>query len=254
MPDFAASILIFVCLTLASLGALLAHRRLPEHHRDEGTNAILRLVAAIFVTLAALVVGLLINSAKNAFDTLDHNFHAFGTQIILLDRTLRIYGPETADARRALDGYVSRAIEKTWPSASDSQQQVEDEEAERQLENVGVAIRALTPADDDRAELKTEARQRLQKVIELRWDIIGHWDGTLPTPLLIVLVAWLSFVFAGFGYRAPHNATIVATLLVAAFLVAGALHLILDMDGPFDGAIRVSPEPLRLALEHIRRA
>ncbi|PZQ17075.1 MAG: hypothetical protein DI565_06745 [Ancylobacter novellus] len=252
MSDFAISIPIFLCLSAAALVALFAHRRLPERHRDDETNVIVRLVAAIFVTLSALVVGLLLNSSKNAFDAIDRNFHAFSTQIILLDRTLRIYGPETAAARKGLEQYVVRALDGTW--TRDGQEQlVEDPEAERLLEAVATSIRALKPVDDDHVDLKRQAQERLRKAIELRWDIIGHWDGNLPPPLVVVLVAWLSLVFAGFGYRAPPNGTIVASVLAAALLIAGAIHLILDMDAPFGGSIRISPAPLEKALEHIRR-
>jgi hypothetical protein len=252
MFNLATSVSIFLCLALASVGTLIAHRWLPDDHRDDATNAIVRAVAASFIPLTALVLGLLINSSKNAFDALDHNLHSFSAQIIQLDRTLRSYGPETAEARGALAGYVVRAIEDDWP-AEDGVQKIEDEEAERLLDKTGAAIRALRPANDNQADLKAEARQRLQKTIELRWDIISHWDGALPPQLLVILVAWLSLIFASFGYKAPLNATIVATLLLAAFLVTGALHLIIDMESPFSGTIRVSPEPLQTALTHIRQ-
>lgn len=51
-----------------------------------------------------------------------------------------------------------------------------------------------------------------------------------------------------FGLQAPVNTTVLAILLLCALSVAGAVFLILEMDGPYDGLIQVSAEPLRFAL------
>ena len=185
-------------------------------------------------------------------NSVDHNVHSFATELILLDRSLRLYGPEAAGVRSLLANYVERAIEGTWPEKG-SQPIVDDLRAERLLDDVGTALSAVAATDAEHAQVKAAAQQRLQKVIELRWALIEHWDGTVPTQLFVMLVAWLMVIFASFGYRAPLNATVVATMLTAALLVSGALYLILDIDLPFDGGIQVSPEPLRTALDHIRR-
>lgn len=252
MIEHLVALATFLGLVLASFGCLVLHPHLPERHRNEETHAVVRLTANIFVVMTSLVLGLLINSSKTAFDAIDHNVHAFATELILLDRTLRAYGPDTADARVKLALYVERAIEGTWPTTGEAPV-VEDVAAERLLDNVGAALRELHPTDNERAELKIEWRQRFQKIIELRWALIEHWDGTVPAPLLAVLTAWLTLIFASFSYRAPANAIVVSTLVVGAALISSALFLILDMDSPFTGSIRVSPTAMETALAHIRR-
>ena len=59
--------------------------------------------------------------------------------------------------------------------------------------------------------------------------------------------------FGSFGLYAPRNATVVAVLLVSALSVAAAMFLILELDGPFDGVIKVSSGPIRYVLEHVDR-
>jgi hypothetical protein len=40
------------------------------------------------------VLGLLLNSAKNTFEQVDHDMHTYATDLILLDRTLIQYGAD----------------------------------------------------------------------------------------------------------------------------------------------------------------
>jgi hypothetical protein len=88
--------------------------------------------------------------------------------------------------------------------------------------------------------------------VELRLHLIQSADGTIPTPVIAMLGAWLVMIFASFGYRAPKNPVVVTTLLVSSFLVAVSLYLILDMDVPFSGPIRVSPAPLQRVIEQMK--
>jgi hypothetical protein len=71
--------------------------------------------------------------------------------------------------------------------------------------------------------------------------------------LICLMVAWLTLIFAGYGFRAPRNSIVVGTLLVSAALAAAAIFLILDMDTPFTGPIQVSPAPLQRALAELQQ-
>jgi hypothetical protein len=68
---------------------------------------------------------------------------------------------------------------------------------------------------------------------------------------LIVLVFWLTIIFASFGLFAPGNATVTTVFLICALSVSGAIFLILELDRPFEGLIQVSSAPLRQALAHL---
>ena len=73
----------------------------------------------------------------------------------------------------------------------------------------------------------------------------------MPFPFLVVVICWLTVTFASFGLYAPRNATVVAVLGVAAVSVAAAVFLILELDGPLDGVIRISSVPLQYARDHL---
>ncbi len=201
--------------------------------------------------IQALVLGLLISSAKNTFESVDRNVHAFATDLILLDRSLRHYGPEASKVRQQLTAYVGQAIAGTWPAKGSPA--LDDRAAEAMLDDVGNALMVIRPSDPMRFELWREAQNNFQSVVKRRWVLIEESEGTIPKAFLVVLVAWLILIFASFGYRAPRNAAVVTTLVVSAFLISAAVYLILDMDVPFSGPIKISPMPLLRAEEQMRR-
>ena len=57
--------------------------------------------------------------------------------------------------------------------------------------------------------------------------------------------------FISFGLFAPHNGTVLAVLLICALSISSAIFLVLEMNRPLDGFIKVSSAPLRKAVELI---
>ncbi len=242
---------ICVCLIAASIGTLLTYSKLPIHHRQDETNAVVRLVANIFVVMTSLVFSLMINSAKNTFEGIDSNVHSFATQIILFDQTLRTYGLEANETKQRLAVYVEKALgaapENTDPLVKG------DPTSEFALNEVGNSLGLLTPTDPGHIALWNDARQHYQKIVEQRWILVEQSEGVIPRPLIVMLLAWLILIFASFGYRAPRNIIIVAMFIIAAFLISASIYLVLDMDIPFSGLIQISDLPLRRALAEIQR-
>jgi hypothetical protein len=76
--------------------------------------------------------------------------------------------------------------------------------------------------------------------------------GTVIHPFLIVIVFWLTLIFGSFGLFAPRHATSILALAVCAISVAAAIFLILEMQHPYEGLIRISPEPLEFALSQLQ--
>ncbi|MBB3018341.1 amino acid transporter [Microvirga lupini] len=235
----------FVLLVGASLGCLIWHVRLSPKQLQEDTNTTVRLVANVFVVIASLVLGLMLNSAKNTFQAVDDGVHAYATDLILLDKTVRSLGSIGDETHQGLIAYLERAL-----SASSGVDP--DRQAEILLEEVGNKLRAIRVTDDQQTSLWNEARQLYREVLDQRWLIVGQSGGTIPMPLVVIVIAWLVLIFASFGYRSPRNTVIITTIIVAALLISASLGLILDMDNPSSGLIQVSDEPLRRVLEQIR--
>src|SRR6476661_6414913 len=101
------------------LGLLLRHR-LPVQHLQEESKDTIKLGAGMVATVSALVLGLLVASAKTAFDTTQEEITQRSAKIIFLDRVLADYGPETKDTREQLRRTVAASIELIWPSKKEN--------------------------------------------------------------------------------------------------------------------------------------
>lgn len=251
MHEALVGVAVFVCLAGASLVSLTVYDKLPSHHRQDDTSDVVRLTANLFVVMTSLVLGLMINSAKNTFESIDHNVHAYATELILLDRMLRQYGPETETVRPPLIAYVQRVVDA--PSPSQQTPTIANRLSELLLTEIGNRLAAIVPKDAAHVSLLQDIRQHLQKVLEMRWGLVEQSEGKIPRPLIVMLVAWLMLIFGSFGFRAPRNAIVIGSFVLAAALIACALYLILDMDIPFSGPIQISPAPLEQALAEMKQ-
>ncbi|QPC91743.1 hypothetical protein [Mesorhizobium sp. INR15] len=249
MSEIAVAAIVFVCLVFASLGAIFISSMLPTHHRSDDTNTIVRLLANLFVVMTSLVFGLMINSAKNTYESTDDSVHSFATNLILLDRTLRTYGLLATDARSRLVVYVREGIAN--PARADDPSKDKPDTAGRDLDALGDALAAITPADRYHEALLVDARQQYRRLVEQRWAIVEQSEGSIPMPLLAMLTAWMTLIFGSFGYRAPRNVIVIGSFVLSALLIAGAFYLVLSMDVPFSGLIQISDMPLRRALQEM---
>src|SRR5437773_3065953 len=110
MNAIALSCITFACI---SGGALLG-MFLPEHHLSTDAKDVVRLGTGLIGTIAALVLGLLIASAKSSYDTQSTQIRQMTASIILLDHLLEQYGPETGAARNLMRRGVVVLADRMW--------------------------------------------------------------------------------------------------------------------------------------------
>src|SRR6516164_8174235 len=135
---------VFALLSVTALTALYLHPRLPDHQLSKETQDAVKVGVGMVVVLSALLLGLLIASVKGTFDTAARDLKHFATQIVLLDRTLRTYGPQGESARALIPRYVEQALAGTWPS-DNKPEVVDDPQAEQLLYQLQDAVLALAP-------------------------------------------------------------------------------------------------------------
>ena len=244
-------LVVFVLLSVVVLTALYLHPRLPDYQLSKETQDAVKMAVGMVVVLSALVLGLLIASVKNTFDTATRDLKHFSTQTVLLDRTLRAYELQAASARMLLEHYVEQALAGTWPT-NNRPEVVDDPRAEELIYRLQDAILALAPESSRQRALSDEMKGEVRRLIELRWTLVEEATASLNVPLLSVLVIWLAVIFASFGYNAPRNLLVMITFVLCAASISSALFLVVQMDRPFEGLIKVSSAPLQSALTHIR--
>jgi len=249
MSSLATSGIIFGCVFGGALVGMFLRAVLPERHLSPETKDVVKLGMGLIATMAALVLSLLIASAKSSFDTQRSELAQLSANIILLDRVLALYGPETKDAREALRGIVSGALERVWHENQAQAMQVEP--AANASERIFQKIEELSPKTDGQRSLQAQASKMTMDLLQARWLLFAQRGSSIPVPFLVVLVFWLTILFSSFSLFSPPNLTVIVTLMVCALSVSGAIFLILELDRPFGGFIQISSAPLRDALARL---
>jgi hypothetical protein len=250
VPALTLALLTFLSTFGLAILASFLRVRLPPAHLERDTQDVVRLGMGLVATMTALLLGLVTASAKSIFDENSATVRTAAVSFLTLDRDLARYGPETAPIREGLKRLLAFRIERTWPEFGGAGSAFSETLPPEQVEMIGTQILALAPQDDARRWLKNEALRQSEELLRARWRVLEA-GSNLPPPFLVAVIFWLSATFASFGLYAPRNATSIGVLGLAAISVAAAVFFIVELDGPFDGWIKVSGEPLRFALSNL---
>jgi len=243
--------IVFACTFGGALAGMMLRAVVPDHHLSSESKDVVKLGTGLIATLAALVLGLLIASTKSSFDAQRTGFQQLSANVVLLDRTLARYGPEAKDARNGLRQLVASAIERLWPEDAATSSGLGSSAFTARGSTVFDQVRDLSPKTESQRWLQSQALQLCNELAKTRWLLTEQDESAIPTPFLVVVIFWLTVLFISWGLFSPMNPTVVATLLVCALSVAGALFLIVDLDQPFGGLIQISSTPLRNALSQL---
>ncbi len=255
MDDTVIGLLVFLCVFAGGMVGLQFYRLLPAHHLTTETRDVVRLGIGMISILATLVLGLLTASAKATYDNTDRELRDYAADLILLDQTLRQLGAAAAPIRKELLGYTDMAVRTTWPDASQKQTQkapLEDKNAGDLLAHTTQEILALKTTSEEQHWLRGQALAISARLIHTRWTMLINQEGSISPVLLVIMVAWITVIFASFGLNAPRNATVVAAFFVCSLSIGTSIFLILEMDTPFDGVIMISGAPMKNALAHLQ--
>ncbi len=247
------ALIVFACVFAGALLGMLIRGRLPEHHLSTETENVIKLGMGLIATMAALVLGLLIATAKSAYETQDEAVKHTAARVLLLDHMLASYGPETKEVRELLRRTVAIRLEAIWPEDRSQHARFDPNEASPAVHTIEARILQLSPKNDSQRWLQSEALRVDRDIMETRWLVAGALGSSVPVLFVVVVVFWLTILFGSFGLFAPRNATVIIVLFLCALSVAASIFLILEMDHPFDGLMKVSSAPIRYALSQLGR-
>jgi hypothetical protein len=252
MEPVATGALVLACAFIGALTGMRLRGALPEHHFSSESKDAVMLAIGLVATMTALILGLVTASAKSSFDALDAAVKRVVTDVLTLDRILARYGAEAQPLRDELQGFVESRMNTLWPAQTEREERPDVVDAaypERMVER----INGLQPRDANQRRLRSRAMQLGEAILEARWGVFSGIGASIPMPFMTVLMFWLTMIFASFGLFAPRNGTVIVALFACSLSVAGAIFLILEMDGPFTGLIQISPDPVHYAMARINR-
>lgn len=251
MNSLEISFITLVCLVTGFLAGLGLQHLLPDHHLSKESQDTVKLGAGMVATMSALILGLLVSSAKNSFDAVNVSVAQNGAYIIQLDHVLAEYGPETRTLREQLKNSVAERMQKVWGKSTPGGSGLLAVEKSTAMLDLQASLRTLSPQSDRQKTAVNQALQICNDIWQSRLLILEEQQEPVPPVFLVLLIFWLGLLFLTFGLFAPRNVTVGTVMLACALSVASAVFLILEMSHPLDGFIKVSSAPLLKALELI---
>jgi hypothetical protein len=249
MNPILISAAVWVLLVVAVFAGRLLHRLLPADHFNSDTRDTVKLAMGLVGTMAALLLGLLVSSAKGSYDADRAQVIQMSAKVSFLNRIFELYGPEAAGARVQFRTAVQDAINHLWPNEAHAQPQLDPNRAT--ADSVYFAIEALTPENALQQKLKAVAEATATDLAQQRALLVAQSQTSISLPMLIVVVCWLVVIFVSFSLLAPTNGTATFALLTSTLAVSGAIFLILELDHPFDGLIRIPSQHMQQAFDQL---
>ena len=263
MSQIALTMLIIALMLGSALSGSYLYRLLSERHRSQATMDFVRTIAGLLTTFTALILGLLLNEVNSNFNKAENDLRSYGSTFISLSSDLDVFGSQGKPVRSLLEQYLRSVIIETWPeekrpSGEYVEAKASPQDGEVDAENLGALLKdARTKiqhlevrSEDERAE-QMGCLSRMAAIMDERWKLVSEAHATLSSPLITMMVLWLMIVFASFGVTAPRHIFSAVWIAIIALSSGGAVFTILELDGPLDGVVRVSSEPLRHALYHL---
>ena len=245
------ALIVLACLIAAVFLGRAIRRLLPEGHLTADSRDVIKLAIGLVATMSALVLGLLVSSAKGSYDTERSEVIQMAAKVAFLDRVLVVYGPEASEARNRFHEAVKGAIGQMWPEQAGRPGKLGPNVQAGNA--VYAVIQDLSPHDEAQRKLKEQAISVGMDIGQIRLLLVAQSVASISKPILIILVSWLAIIFLGFSALAPPNPTAILALTVSAIAVSGAIFLILELDQPFGGFIRISSEPMLNALHQFAK-
>jgi len=250
VSPIAISLIAFAVILGGAFAGTLLRGALPGDHLANDAKDIIRLGAGLIGTIAALVLGLLIASAKSSYDTQSSQVQHLTADVVLLDQLLAQYGPEARPIRELMRQALGPLVERVWQETSAAAKN-EPFAAIAASEAAFAKIGELAPQTDAQRSLKDRAVQVSTDIARTRLALFVQAGSSVPMLFLAVLVFWLAIIFASFSLFVRLNPTLVTALVVFALSASAALFLILEMSQPFVGLMKIPSAPLRNALSPV---
>src|SRR5277367_5880850 len=244
MTDLTLSLIAAVCIVAGVLLGMGLQSLLPTHHLSDRSYSTVTLGAGVIATMSALILGLLVSSAKNSYDASSATVVQVGADFIALDQVLAEYGPETQPLRAQLKTALVERIDAIWRHRSMTPTALRTIETTNVVGMLQKSLGELVPANEEQKMLLAESWQISKELRQNRLLLIERQQEGLPSILLVLLVAWLSLLFLSFGLFAPRNVTVISVLLICDLSVSSAIFIILEFNHALEGTIQVSNAPL----------
>jgi hypothetical protein len=246
MSALLISIITFALVFGGALLGMYFRNALSDDHLRDDVRDVIRLSTGLIGTIAALVLGLLIASAKSSYDARSTQIKQITANIILLDGLLQQYGPDARKLRNMLRNAVPPLVDRIWNKGDrfSTAPFTATAEAQEFVNNV----QGLEPNSDPKRALQARILSAAADLTQARLSLFTQSHDSIPGPFLAILIFWLTMIYGSFGLFVRPNPIVIIAFFVGTLSVSASIFLILEMDQPLAGLLQISSEPLRHAL------
>jgi hypothetical protein len=219
MNDLWISLAAFAVVFGGALVGALVRPLLSEAHLHPDSKDLVKMATGLIGTLAALVLGLLIASAKSSFDQKTTQVRQMTAAIILLDDLLAEYGPEAASLRNLLRQAIPPLANRIWHEEQLPTGKLARFESTAESTSFEDQLLRLSPNNDMQRSLQSRAIQAFTEGAQIRLLLFAQAGNSISVPFLIILVFWLSAIFVSFTLFTRTNLVVMAALFVCALYI-----------------------------------
>jgi hypothetical protein len=244
---WACVVLVVVPTLLAMAGTILVRRFVPLERlstNNEVAGFKFATIGVLYAVLLAFAVIVVWEKFSDAEDDVAREAGAAATLYRLVDG---IEGEPGPSVRKRLTAYLESAITHDWPSMEFGKP---SPETTRALDDLYASALTYKPPDLRGAMLMEEILRQLNSVTEARRARLVKAAAIIPSVLWLVLFggAAVTLGFTFFFGTENVRAQSLMTGALAALILSGVL-VIVTIDRPFAGALKVRPEALVQVLE-----
>ncbi len=252
MSSLTTSIVVFVAALAAALLGYALQRPLRLLTPDDAMRASARVAVGQVSMLTIIVLGMVTSAARDTYNSGNRVVLERAVQTLELDRVLNAYGAEADEARVKLTATVRgriQAMQSAENYASADQLAVADES---KTSGIYGAVHALAPTNEFQRDLRNQALAHAVKLAESRWFFSLH-SAANPGLFIVIVGLWIGLQTFCMGLFGERNRASYIAIVVLAIVFASAALLLLELEEPFSGFLRVSVDPLERAAQFLGR-
>jgi len=250
MPLWLSGAILVLVPTAAAMCAPFLIRRAMTLETLETNNEVAGFKFAVVGVLYAVLLAFAVIVVWERFsDSESQVAQEAGASATIYRLAGSIGDPAGGALRQSLTTYLKVAIDKDWPAMAEGHG---SPEATKALDDVYGAVLQVNPTDDRTKVVLSEVLHQLDLLTQARRSRLVASPGVVPSVLWLVLIggAVLTVGFTFFFGTQNLRAQSAMTGIVAVLIFSGLL-VIVSIDHPFAGSVRVTPEALTAVLEEL---
>lgn len=249
LPLWLSGVIVVVLPVAIAIGVTILIRRnvpfetLRENNEVAGFNfATVGVLYAVLLAFAVVVVWERFNDAEKGVG------REAGAAVTIYRLIGGIGGEHGANLHDALSNYLKAAVNDDWPSMEKAGRA--SPAATRALDAAYATLLEYDPTDRRGVALLSEVLGQLDQLTQARRSRLVLASGVVPGIIWFVLfggaIVTVSFSFL-FGAKSLRAQTAMSGALTA--IIFSGLLVIVTIDHPFAGSVKVGPEPISRVLE-----